>query len=323
MIVTTSEIRCFNRCQRLHYYKYVLGYRPTQREHALEFGSLVHTGLETWWATAGDLGRASQAMAKSHANSMLDGYDLVRADVMLAGYHARWVDEPIEVVAVEHEFCVPIQHPDGRQHLAVLGGKVDAVCRSKGSVYVPEHKTASAYDVGYMEQLRGDDQISNYLIALEHEGYAPGGALYDVLVKLPEHYRATPEENRRYRKDGALYAKQRAEDESPDEYRERLLSLIEQDPDAYYHRAIVGRTTEDLDEARLDMWHLANAIIHARTADYHPRSPKACRMYGRTCAFFEVCFGGAPLEDSTRFTKLDNTHQELSNAISDRAKAAK
>lgn len=313
-IITTSEIQCFQRCQRLHEYKYVLGYRSPEKPQALGFGTVVHAGLEGWWATGGRHDQASRMMGLAHQESGLGKYDWIRADVMLTGYHHRWLDEPITVLGVEQEFCVPIRHPMGAVHAIKLAGKWDAICLIDERVYFPEHKTKSEkIDTdGYFAALRGNLQVSNYLIAATELGYEPGGALYDVLVKPPEAKLATPEENRRYTKAGALYANQRAEDEDPEAYRERLVALISAAPDDYYQRATVLRLEHELTAARLDLWHLAEAIGAHR--QHSPRNPEACRGFGRVCEFFEVCFGGANLE-SSGFVKLENPHQELSHAI--------
>jgi hypothetical protein len=318
-IITTSEIQCYQRCPRLHQYKYTLGYRPIERAHALGFGSVIHGGLEAWWSTAGEAIAMFAAANAAHKESGLSTYDLVRAEVMLTGYHARWVGEPITVIGVEHEFCVPIRHPAGYVHTLKLAGKWDAICEIDGLVYLPEHKTKSEKvdSEQYFSHLRSNVQVSNYLIAATELGHSPGGALYDVLVKLPEHYTATPEEQRRYRKDGALYARQREQDEPLEEYQQRLTELVMASPDDWYQRAIVVRLAHELDVARLDLWHMANELSADRS--YAPRYPDACRAYGRICEFYEVCFGGASLEDSGMFEKVDNVHQELSDAISQAA----
>lgn len=317
-IITTSEAKCFQQCQRKHHIRYTLGYKPIERAQPLEFGTLTHAGLEAWWATAGDMATVADALSTTHAASKLDALDLVRADVMLSGYHARWIDEPITVLSVEHEFRLPIHHPDGRAHHMDLVGKFDALCTIDGRAYVPEHKTKSAKvdSDGYFEQLRADMQVSNYLIAATELGYEPGGALYDVLVKPDDPKRATPEESRKYTKEGKLYAKQRDRDESAEEYRERLTADICAAPNEFYQRATVVRTDAELDNARRDLWELAEAVYQAPSRAYHPRSPDACRSFGRACSYWGACWGGESLEDSGRYVKLSNVYEEISSAIS-------
>lgn len=49
--LTNSRIRCFQTCQRKHYYRYELGIerREDDEREALYFGSCLHAGLEAWW----------------------------------------------------------------------------------------------------------------------------------------------------------------------------------------------------------------------------------------------------------------------------------
>jgi PD-(D/E)XK nuclease superfamily len=317
-VVTTSQVKCFQRCQRLHWFQYILGYRPVERAHALDFGTLVHVGLEAWWASAGDLDKALRVLAEAHSKADgLSEYDLARASVMLEGYHARWAEEPITVLSVEHEFRVPIRL-DGNEHHIELVGKFDAICEIGGRVYIPEHKSKSEKvdALAYFEALRSDMQVSNYLIAASELGHRPGGALYDVLVKPGEPRLATPVESRKYTKEGKLYARQRDGDEGIDEYRARLFEMLAERPEDFYQRATVVRFDEEIDAARADLWHIADAIWASYSRSFHPRSPGACRDYARPCEFAPVCWEGASLEDSTRYRKLDNPHEELSHATS-------
>lgn len=674
-MVTTSEVKTFQQCQRKHHIRYTLGYKPVERPHALDFGTLVHSGLEAWWATAGEMNTVSRALMRAHAESKLTPVDLVRADVMMCGYHARWIDEPITVLGVEHEFRVPIHHPDGREHHMDLVGKFDALCTIDGRAYIPEHKclagssrvfnhntgtfqtmenmaregiaprvtaltesgdlvvaqatcpvplvaretvrvttasgrmlvasdnhpfwattgwvkagelraddwvaapktmpsmhpgtelsdeairllgymigdgsvsnmsfcktdpvvlqdvircaavvgenvavrryadggapqiyfskvgpvahllktagvsgkaadkrapqiplsdrqcgqllgalwsTDGCVDVGdgtkpraiytsvserlcldilellqrlgivaslnrtsvpyqgtrrpvftvkvvsrqskrafarlvlagiipllrssvpiekfeasistsnrgsdsslqprldtsiwwdrvvsvdrgepetlydmevpgphtfvaeglithntksekvdsesYFEQLRADMQVSNYLIAATELGHDPGGALYDVLVKPDEPKLATLEESRKYTKEGKLYARQRDRNESADEYRERITTDILSRPTEFYQRATVVRLDAELDGAREDLWELADAVYAAPSRSYHPRSPDACRSFGRACEYWAICWGSVALEDSEKYVKLSNPYEEISEA---------
>jgi PD-(D/E)XK nuclease superfamily len=54
-LLTNSEMSAFRTCQRLHHYRYDLGYRSIKSTEAQRAGTLVHRGLEGWW-TAKKLG---------------------------------------------------------------------------------------------------------------------------------------------------------------------------------------------------------------------------------------------------------------------------
>ena len=62
------------------------------------------------------------------------------------------------------------------------------------------------------------------------------------------------------------------------------------------------------------MWQSAVQMRDGIAANRHPRNPDACVRYGRTCEFFDVCTGGASLDDTTRFVRVENVHVELTDA---------
>jgi hypothetical protein len=127
---------------------------------------------------------------------------------------------------------------------------------------------------------------------------------------------------------GRLYANLRAEDETPDEYRARLVDALAEAPERYFARGDVVRLEHDEHEHASDVWRSARNIRDAQLAgerlvqigrdakSAHPRNPDACFTYGRPCAFFAVCTGAASIDDPARFERVDNVHQELAIAAS-------
>lgn len=51
-ILTHSRLKCFQTCRRKHYYRYKLGIQRVnhQTSEALQFGTIMHKGLEAWWS---------------------------------------------------------------------------------------------------------------------------------------------------------------------------------------------------------------------------------------------------------------------------------
>lgn len=319
-VVTNSEFRTFRRCPRERHFAYELGYRPLGEDEALRFGSLFHSGLEAWWrAYADDTVEPLTAAIEAIQPLAVDEFDLVRAGVLLQGYDARWHDADVEVLAVEVEFRTPLVNPlsGAASRTYELAGKLDALIRNTpdGRVYIVEHKT-SGDDIGagshYWQRLQLDGQISTYYAGARALGYEPAGCLYDVISKPRIAPRlATPSESRKYTKAGALYANQRAEDESPDEYRERLVEAICAEPDRYYQRGLVVRLSDEEREAAYDAWSTARAMREAEVSGVHPRNPDGCERYHRMCGYFAVCTGTASLEDPSLYQRLEHVHPEL------------
>jgi hypothetical protein len=248
---------------------------------------------------------------------MLSDVDLIKAECMLELYHARWADEPLRPLAVEVEYRAPLVNPatGAASRTFQRAGKIDVIVQDDaGKVWTVEHKTSSE-DISpgsdYFARLAIDGQISHYHYGARSLGFEPAGCIYDVLGK-PRHQplAATPHDKRQYKKDGTLYASQRAEDEDPEAFRARLREALIADPDAYVRRAQVVRLEADMADAAFDDWQTARAIREAELAGRFPRNPDACTRYGSRCSFWGVCTRTMALDELPQVTP----HQELSPA---------
>lgn len=308
-VITNSERSCFRRCQREHHYAYGLGYRALEDAEALRFGSLWHLGLEQWW-----LGRGLEAAIAAATAGAVDPYEAAKLRVLLRGYDARWSQPEPGVLGVELEFRAPLINPGtgAASRTFEHGGKMDVLLADSFA----EHKTTSE-EIGlgssYWRRLMLDPQVSTYYAGARAHGVDPQRCIYDV-VRKPQlrPLKATPEESRKYTKDGRLYAAQRDRDETAEEYELRLAEDICGNPDKYYQRGEVVRLEAEEREAQLDAWQLARAMRDGELAGSYPRNPDSCLRYGRTCAYFDVCTGTASLDDEQRFERVDNVHPELS-----------
>jgi hypothetical protein len=328
-IITSSRLKVFNACRRLHHYQYALGYRPVVSREAAEFGTIFHAGLEAWWLAhaAGRvltaLSEAQAAIAKAaHAASTLDEVAAVKAELLMVGYDARWAPTmgEYDVIGVEQEFAAPLPTPVNARRARGLkvAGKLDVLVRkrSDGTVWIVEHKTTTA-DLSpgstYWQRLRMDTQVSVYFEGATLLGHPPSGCLYDVVSKPQQcPFKATPPEKRKYTKAGALYANQRAEDETIEEFRARMAEEIAGAPELFFQREEVVRLEHELEESRRDTYDTAMMIRDSRRLDRSPRNPDACFLFNRQCDFYAVCCGTADLSDESMFRRLgDNVHPEL------------
>lgn len=323
-IVTNSQLKAFRACPRRHHFEYNLRIRPVETAEPLRFGHLTHVGLEAWWRSVVDPDEALQRAARLDAAITAmqdvdhDPMDFALAQVLFEGYEARWGEHRYEVLAVEQEFRCTLRNPDtgACSRTFELAGKADAIVRDQaGRILLVEHKTASG-DIGpgseYWRRLAIDGQVSIYFEGAKSLGFEVAGCLYDVIGK-PRHrpLTATPAEARKYTKAGALYASQRAQDETLEEFKDRLRGVIAERPDDFYQRGEVVRLEGELADAAYDTWVTARMIREAQVANRHPRNPDACAMWGRTCPYFDVCTGAASLDDETRFRVADTAHEEL------------
>jgi hypothetical protein len=331
-LLTASSAKTFRRCAREYRNRYELG-RVRRRTTAgpQTFGTLVHTGLEAWWraiarvevpAVLEEALRATREAA-SRSQEETPPLDLLRAEELLRGYHERWAEKTqfdYDVLFVEQTFTAPLVNPDtgAPSRTFQRAGKLDVVVRERLTerVLVIEHKTSSEpLEPGddYWRQLTVDSQVSTYLEGCAALGVNPAACLYDVLGKPAlRPSAATPVESRKYKKDGSLYANQRAEDESLDAFRERLRAHITENLERYFKRAEVVRLEDEAEDAMFDDWWTARSIRESQLAGRWPRNTDACKRYGRLCDFFDACTGVASLDDETHFRSVP-AHGELGN----------
>jgi hypothetical protein len=197
----------------------------------------------------------------------------------------------------------------------MLGGKVDALARGPAGVHLVEHKTAGV-DVTpgstYWSRLRLDSQVSLYHEGAKALGYDVVSCIYDVVYKPGlKPLKATPVEARKWTKTGALYASQRAEDETVEQYRERLATDIGEAPDRYYQRGEVVRLETERADFLHDAWQWGRVLRESELANRWPRNPESCMSYGHECPFWPVCSGTASLDDPYLYRRI-TCHEELS-----------
>lgn len=320
-LLTNSRRNSFGSCHRKHYYEYELCVRPISDADSLRFGSLVHYGLEAWflniWQGAELALREAQAAILAHtAKEKADAFSQATALVMLEAYSNRWQSSGFEVLAVEQHFEIPLVNPDtnGVSRTFRLAGKIDAIVKlPDGRVVIVEHKT-SGEDIGpdarYWTKLAIDGQVSGYYMGAKALGYEVEGCVYDVLRKPTiRPYKATPVEARKYTKEGKLYANQRENDETVEEWTERLRADITGHDDKFFRRLEVPRLDADLVDYLSDMWAVAREIADAQNSGRWPKNPRSCDIYSG-CPFFEVCAGRESIENPHRFQKTV-IHREL------------
>ena len=319
--LTNSARNKFAACHRAYQLFYVQGKRPVIPSDALGFGTAMHSLLEGVWG--GSSSRANGEGDGGPSFNTGDPYRDMTLKALYEGYLDRWErddDERFEKVAAEVYFEAPLMNPEtgGISKTWVLAGKIDAIAREKatGKLYIIEHKTTSQ-DIGpgsdYWRRLAIDGQVSGYYVGAQANGYEVENCLYDVIRKPTiKPYKATPEDKRKYNKDGSLSKTCREFDETPEEWYHRLELDILQRPDYYYARVEVARSADDLTDYLFDMWAVGREIADAQRLGRFSRNPQNCQSYGK-CEFFDVCSGCADIDDVTLFRNAEDPNEELTN----------
>lgn len=290
-VLTNSAFTTFRACPRKYRIKYQLGIRAVESSWPARVGSAFHNCMEH---------------GPDYVPDIEDPYDLGMLTAMVSNHRRYYESQPLEVVAAELEFNLPLISE------APIGGKIDKIVRLEdGRLALLEYKTTSRdFTPGsdYWQQIRQDTQISTYVIAARRMGYDVTAILYDV-TKRPgmRPYKATPPEKRKFTKEGRLYANQRAEDETPAEYFERVNSDILANPSAYYLRQEIARLDRDLDICLEEMSMQAKAIQGGQFF----RNPGAC-FEPFQCEFLSICsFDDLDTSTPSGFVRSTNVHPEL------------
>lgn len=282
-----SRLSCFRTCPRKHHISYELGIRPEEQGFALRVGSAFHLALDTI-EKKGDIDAALATLE--------DPYDLAMVAAMVHGHVARWQDAPVETVASELRFEMPLRNPEtgASTPIWILVGILDRlVWLDDGRIALMEYKTTSrdfSPGADYWIQLHMDMQLSMYVLAAREIGYDVSTILYDV-TRRPQlrPLRATPEDKRKYKKGtDELYANQRAEDETPEAFAARVAEDIAAKPEHYFARIEIARLDQDLEECAAELWQQQKAIRTAQLAGYWYRNPGTCFTY-YPCEYLSIC----------------------------------
>lgn len=308
--LTNSMRNKFASCHRAFKFCYEDLKRPIKTSDALNFGTAMHSMLEAYWQGK-----------RPFVPNMEDGYTTNTLLALFEGYQKKWQESDrmiYETIGTEIRFDAPLMNPEtgGTSKTFHLSGKIDALAKEKatGKVVIVEHKTTSQ-DIGpgsdYWRKLPIDGQVSGYYCGAEALGHQASTCLYDVIRKPTiKPYKATPEDKRKYNKDGSLSKSCREFDETPDEWYERLSEDIASRPDYYYARIEISRSDNDLLEYLFDMWAVSREIADAERMNRWSRNSQACSVYG-TCEYFGVCTGESNLDDVTLFRKAEKVNEEL------------
>lgn len=319
--LTNSRMSVMKACLRKHYFAYELGIRKDRKSSALHLGGAFHVGQEA---------RAGGASSDDAISCALESYAQIPAwanprewaceaqtvAALLRGYFQFWALDEWKVIAAEQIFDLSIINPETKAAARIfrLGGKLDKIVElPDGRLALVEYKTASNPNEDYWNKLKIDSQISLYMYAARRLGFNVQTVIYDVTSKPGlKPLRATPEENRKYKKDGTLYANLRDRDETPEEYGGRVAADVAAYPSLYFMRREIPRLESDLEEFEWELWQTQQLMRDCQRHGRWYRNSGAC-LHPFPCEFREICFNGLnPATDlPVGFVKVPFVHEEL------------
>ena len=307
---TTSMVKCFKQCRKMYQLEYVECLKPVQTPKALHLGTLYHKGLELLLTgkTLEEIAVAlDEAQRKACEDAWLD-YDPIPSGVafqMVKAFYRESGYKNWKVKNVEKSFEVSIGY--GKR----LIGKIDVTIEHEGFEFLVEHKTCGTWGLDgaeYLHNLLWDEQNTNYLYAYrELTGKDARGIFYCIVEKPKiQPLLATPIEKRKYKRDGTLHANQREEDETPEEYLQRVADWFSERPRVHLH--FMYRTPQEIDDQIADLNLVFKDIAECEKNETYYRNPAACSIL--ECPYRPKCLENRPDTDCL-FTKKKTRNEEL------------
>lgn len=343
-LLTSTQLSTLRTCPRKHYYRYELCLAPTHAAKPLRFGSAFHRGME-WLGRGKDVDDAIAEATKSY-DAIPEGFDATAWEIerqtlvqLIAAHAWRYGADTWTILETERRFEFALINPKtGKPSRTYrIAGKIDGIVRlADGRLAVLEYKTVGESiepDAPYWLRLRGDQQITVYMLATMQLGYDVSCVVYDATRKPSIDVKQIPQLDESGKKivldaagnrvltakgeprqtgDTALGYVLQARPETPEEFGIRLLDDIGNRPDFYLARREVPRTVDELAECQLELWQHAQQLTEMRKAGRWYRNVN--RWTCNTCEFSGICLGGVsvgPGEIPSGFTILEDPHPEL------------
>jgi len=308
--LTSTCLSSLRRCARLYFYRYVLGLSRARKATPLRMGSAIHKGHEL--RNRG----AEQDVAIAGATADYDicpewtdpvewTMERVIVAALLMGHFWRYSQDNVEFLAVEQSFETSLTNPEtgAVSRRFTLAGKFDGLVRlPDGRVAVMEYKNVGE-DITpggeYWLRTRADGQINQYVLGARALGHDVSTVLYDATRKPTIRLR---------------------QNETPEQFGERLLNDISERPDYYFQRREVPRLEDDLSQFQAELWQQAQHLLEIRRRAERLTDP-ACayfRNVGRltcgSCEFAGFCLNGIrvdPTNPPSGFEILSDPNPEL------------
>jgi len=341
-LLTHSRMQSFKLCRKKHEWAYIHGLRKDYDSKALRMGSAGHEGLDVLKKT-GDVEAAVHAVEDIYFNrpDAVDEWDwLIERETvscLVAAYHWRWQEQPLEIIASEQAFQIPLRNPStgASSRNWDLAGKIDGIVQEGNRKLVLEHKFISDDldpNSDYWRRLVIDTQITIYTYAGRELKHDTSGVLYDLIRKptiRPSQVALLDDDGLKMVVDEngeRVFAKTGKPRQTGDkkqgytlltrnmtveEWQAKLMCDIELRPDWYFQRREVARLDDDIAQMQREVWDVQKAISDAtkKHAHYKTVNLGSCAY----CAYFGLCtshvkYDGNPVEG---FVKLLDIHPEL------------
>lgn len=296
--ITHSEFDTHATCPLFWKFRYIEKLKPKTPSVKLSVGGAIHAGVEQFYRRGEDPMGAMSAYcdrvrrkADETGLPLDESYEveLRKAAVLMEGYLARYAGdfERYAVVTVEPTFSIPLPGVLGVR----IAGKFDRIVNEKGSglILLTETKTAAQWDPD-VNRLMLDPQVSIYSWALSKILRVQDvTVLYDVIKKPSIRQR---------------------QDESQEEFFERLRTDVTGNPDKYFIRDRVTRSRMEIERTEQELQ------VRGREMKRLRKNPAVYRTPGDhcfwKCPYMRVCLEDTPEMREALYVTDGEIHVELS-----------
>jgi hypothetical protein len=264
-------------CPQQYQYQYILRIVPTiEQRSALDFGTAIHAGLETWYGSGmpGVLDDVFDAflseLPEGHDETAKETERSGYGEVMLRRYVEHWAETDRKLISKVHLLENPLRvtMPEGMPDLI---GKPDMVVERPDGWWLFDHKTMAATEhvSDYIRLQEMNFAWRIYTLAAREKGYPVQGVMLNMLRKMV--IPGEVDEAGRKRRKGKLA------DWMPFE-RERLV------------------VSDTMLEIFKKTYAQSCKVLHLyESSGIFPQHPTGCRKFNRICPYIGLC-NGFPLE---------------------------
>lgn len=298
--LSASSISTYQTCPRMFEYDKLRCIRPAEKSDSLNFGSVIHKGLERIFAELNNTSidkeqvreMAHDCALDKSAECSLSQEDWCKVTALLDAYLDLYFDEDrglFDVVEVESRFTNHAVNPKTGKESSRFGvcGYCDAVVKNRltGEYWVIEHKTSSQVTDGYLQRVNIDLQSAIYIDAIRRKYGNCAGVIYDVLKK-PKHVMAVGETDEEFEARKAASKTGRIKRKVPESMTEFYNRIrVDIDGGDYLIRQMVTIDNGLFHDYRLDLWTTARQIQNTR---HFCKATCNCLKYG-TCPYMDLC----------------------------------
>ena len=313
--VSNSMVTTFQSCKRKFLLSYLFKLTPKVIAKPFIFGTYFGEGLDMFYEkgqinldtilnrywekfeTFENFLSPDEYLEYDKQAAMLEG--------LLDGYQKFYEKDlkKYKYICHEKEFSFPILETGNRKYN--YAGKIDLMLQLIKTLedVLVEHKTSSQVTAGYINKLSLDTQVTGYILGALSEGFDPKRILYNVNVKSRLKLKKT---------------------EKNDDYLKRIILDYENEPEKYFIRENLSRSSAELDsfEAELAekiidldvMLMVADNFDPKKDFKYFYKCESQCNTHWGLCPFFKVCAGKSgfdQMEVESSFKVREKYNNEL------------